>query len=254
MKHNILLATIISLLVSTQCTTSKLATDKPPVVLGGISEASALLELVRATDTPYDWYVASGTGTIDWEDQRLSAKVNVRIKRDSVIWVQISKLGIEIGRMLVTPDSAWFLNRLEGKYARYGTDDFFKKYNLPAEFDMFTKVFTGGAYVPPDITRMTIESDGGLFIESASGVNARHWLDVSYQLIRSQVMDPNHHQWSAGYSSYQAVNSGQTFPFRRTNTLLIDGKENLFDLEYSSILVDVPHELPFSIPSHYEKM
>ena len=254
MKRAFFLLAISSLFIFAKCTTTKQTSDKPPVVLTGVSEASALLEYVRATNTPYDWYSASGTGTLDWDDQRISAKVNVRIRKDSLIWVQISKLGIEVGRMLVTRDSAFFINRLEQKYAKYGIDQFFRKYNLPADFDMFSKVFTGGAYLPPSITDMRIENDGALFVSSTSGVSARHWLDVSYQLIRSQVMDRNQHEWASAYSNYTSVNTGQKFPFHRGNTILIDGKTNLFDLDYETVLINIPMDFPFSIPSHYEKM
>ena len=231
-----------------------MASGSSPTVLKNVSEANSLLELARATDLPYQWFVGNGTGTVDWDDQRISAKLNVRIKKDSVIWVQISKLGVELGRMLVRPDSAFFVNRLEQSYARYSTNEFFKKYNLPADFTMFAKVFTGGAYIPPGITNTTIEPDGALFVQSSSGVNARHWLDTEYRLIKSQVMDPNRHEWTAGFSNYTAVNTGQKFPYHRGNSLMIDGKANLFDVNYESILIDIPHELPFSIPSHYEKM
>lgn len=254
MKRIFFLLAISSLFIFAKCTTTRSATDKPPVVLGGVSEASALLDLVRATNLPYDWYSATGTGTIDWDDQRLSAKVTVRIRRDSVIWAQISKLGIEVGRMYVTPDSAFFINRIEQKYARYSTTDFFKKFNMPADFDMFAKVFTGGAFIPPAVTSMTIENDGALFLEAGNGVTARHWLDVNYQLIKSQVMDSRGQEVNAGYGNYTAVNTGQKFPFLRTNTILIEGKSNLFDLVYSTVMVNVPQEFPFSIPSHYEKM
>lgn len=253
MKGIFFFLTICSSLLFIRCTPGKLTAGDSPKVLKDVSEASALLDLVRATDLPYSWYAATGTGTIDWDGQRLSAKVIVRIQNDSAIWVQISKLGFEVGRMLVRPDSSFFINRLEQSYAAHRTNDFFKKYNLPADFDMFSKVFTGGAYVPPVQTRMEIENDGALYLESPQ-VSARHWIDTDRRLIKSQVMDPNKHEWNADYSCYQQVNSGQLFPFHRGNSLLIDGKTNLFTLDYSTIEVNVPQELPFSIPSHYEKM
>ena len=253
MKGILFLLAVSTCLVLTRCTPGKLSAGDSPKVLKDVSEASALLEIVRATDLPYSWYAASGTGTIDWDGQRLSAKVIVRIQNDSAIWVQISKLGFEVGRILVTPDSSFFINRLEQSYAAHRTHDFFKKYNLPADFDMFSKVFTGGAYVPPVATEVDIEHDGALLLESQQ-VSARHWIDTDRKLIRSQVMDPNNHEWNADYSSYQEVNSGQEFPFHRGNTLTIDGTTNLFTLDYSTIEVNVPQQLPFSIPSHYEKM
>lgn len=254
MKKMIFLLFVSFLLIFAKCPATKPVDEKPRIVLSTVSEASALLDLVRATDNPYTWYAATGSGNIDWEGQRYSAKMTVRIRKDSVIWAQISKLGLEVGRMLVTPDSAFFINRFERTYASYSTDQFFKKYNLPSDFDMFAKVFTGGAYVPPSVTSMVIEPDGALFIQSGSGISARHWLDVSYQLIRSQVSDPGKHQWEASYGNYKTVNSVQKFPFHRANTIMIDGKANLFDLDYETIQVNVPQELPFSIPSNYEKM
>ena len=51
---------------------------------------------------------------------------------------------------------------------------------------------------------------------------------------------------TARYAAYTEVNTGQKFPFSRYNTIVIDGDENLFDLDYSSVLINVPHELPFS--------
>lgn len=248
----VLLSVVLSVFLL-QCTTTKGAT-KPPVVLKDISEASALLDLVKATNIPYRWFVATGTGTIDWEDQRISARLNVRIRHDSVIWLQISKLGIEVGRILVTPDSAFVINRLEQKFGRYATADFFNHYKLPVDFEMFSKVFTGGAFIPPDVHTMSIEPDGALYLESSTGIRARHWLDISFQLIRSQVMDAGDRQWDAGYAEYGEVNTGQKFPFSRTNMLTEKGEPSIFDITYSSILVDIPHEFPFSIPSHYEKM
>ncbi|MEO5907030.1 MAG: DUF4292 domain-containing protein [Saprospiraceae bacterium] len=254
MKKIFFFAAVLSCLGLSKCTTTRATTGTPPVILEGVSEASALLELVRATDVPYSWFSASGNGTIDWEGQRLSAKLDVRIRKDSVIWVNISKLGFDVGRMLVTPDSAFFINRIDRTYTSYGTQQFFKKYNLPADFDMFSKVFTTGAYVPPSISKSVVEPDGALYLESSSGVSARHWLDVNYLLIKSQVMDPNQHEWTAGYGNYITVNSGQKFPYHRANTLLINGVSNLFDLDYTIIEVNIPRELPFSIPSNYEKM
>jgi hypothetical protein len=104
-------------------------------------EMAVMMNKVKATQIPYKWFAASGTGKIDWDGQRLSGRVNVRILHDSIIWVQIQKLGFEVGRMLITPDSAFFINRFERTYSRYGTREFLKEYNVPADFDMFSRVF-----------------------------------------------------------------------------------------------------------------
>jgi hypothetical protein len=255
MRRILLYPFLFSLGVVTSCTTSKKTTiDKGPVIVDSVAEAAAMLQLVESTNIPYTWFSGEGAGSIDWDGQRYNAKMKVRIERDKVIWVQIQKFGFEMGRMYVTPDSAFFINRLERTYSIYSTSEFFKKYNLPADFNMFSKVFTGGAYLPPMISRTVIEEDRSLYVESGSGVNARHWLDVTSTLVRSIVTDPFDHEWAAGFGDYRPTDTGEIFPYRRTNVLVIDGMTNLFDLDYSSIQINVPQELPFSIPSHYEKI
>lgn len=217
-------------------------------------ETAAMYKKVLATEIPYTWFAATGQGRIDWDGQRLSARVNVRILHDKIIWVQIQKLGFEVGRMLVTPDSAFFINRFERSYAVYATKDFLREYNVPADFDMFSRVFTAGAYMPPRIKSSIVEPDGSLLIQSVSGMNARHWFDASSLLTRSLITDPLSREWTSIYSDYKRTNSGQSFPYKRSNTLIIDGKSNIFDLEYTDLVIDVPQEFPFSIPSHYEKI
>ena len=255
MRNNLIYLFLLSSIIFSSCAPGKKAAKTVgPTVINGVEEAAVMLDMVKATDLPYTWFGAQGSGTIDWDGSRYNVRMNVRIERDKRIWVQIQKLGFEIGRMLVTPDSAFFINRLERSYSLYSTTEFFKEYNLPADFDMFSKVFTGGAYLPQFISKYNIESDRSLYLESDSGVNARHWLDTASVLSQSIVTDQFEHEWAAGYGDYRPTNTGLVFPFRRTNTLVIEGESNLFDIEYSFIEIDVPQEFPFSIPSHYEKL
>jgi len=156
--------------------------------------------------------------------------------------------------MLITPDSAFFINRFDHSYSVYRTNDFLAEYNVPADFDMFSRVFTAGAYVPPMIRKSVVEQDGSLLLQSVSGMNARHWFDASSLLVRSLITDPMSREWFAVYADYKKTNSGQQFPFKRSNTLVIDGQPNIFDLEYNEMVIDVPQQFPFSIPSHYEKI
>ncbi|MEO6133135.1 MAG: DUF4292 domain-containing protein [Saprospiraceae bacterium] len=255
MRNILFYISLLFIVILSSCnTTKKLTNDKGPSILNGRTEASSMFQMVSATEIPYIWFSGEGNGTIDWEGNRYSAKMKVRILHDSIIWVQIQKFGFEIGRMLVRRDSAYFINRLERSYSIYNTSDFFKKYNLPVDFTMFSKVFTGGAYLPDVVTKTGIAEDHSLHLEAANGVNANYWMDATAILLRSIIKDPFQHEWEAGYGDYRSTNTGQMFPFHRGNTLVNEGVTSLFDLDYTSIEIDTPQEFPFSIPSHYDKI
>ncbi len=256
MKTFALYIAIVLLSVFTSCKSKKVVAEvKNPVMEEEMTpETAAMYDKVRATQVPYKWFAATGMGKIDWDGQRMSGRVNVRILHDSIIWVQIQKFGFEVGRMLITPDSAFFINRFERSYAVYKTEDFLEEYNVPADFDMFSRVFTAGAYLPPMIKKSMIEADGSIYFQSGNGMSARHWFDASSLLIRSLITDPLARQWSSMYADYKQTNSGHLFPCKRSNTILIDGQPNIFDLQYNEMEIDIPQEFPFSIPSHYEKI
>jgi len=208
--------------------------------------------VLEKTQVPFTWFAGTGQGKIDWDGERYSVRFNVRILQDSIIWMQISKLGFEVGRMLVTPDSAFFINRLEHTYGKYRTEEFLEKYNVPADFNMFSKVFTAGAYIPSQAKEVEKEDDGSIIVYGGAGVKAQHWFD-SNVLYRSYITDKTDHEWTAGYAEYQKANTGEQFPFKRSNLVMVDGQPTVFDLEYSTVELDVPQNFPFSIPSHYEK-
>jgi hypothetical protein len=64
--------------------------------------------LLEKTQVPYTWFAGTGQGKIDWDGERYSVKFNVRILHDSIIWMQISKLGFEVGRNVGHPGLCFF--------------------------------------------------------------------------------------------------------------------------------------------------
>ncbi len=254
-SHILFLLLLVSIWTGCSHQKKTVSDTKVPVVEEKLTKGSmAIMEKVNGTQVPFKWFAANGQGKFDLDGQRLSARVNVRILRDSVIWVQLQKFGFEVGRMLITPDSAFFINRFERTYSIYATEDFLVEYNVPADFEMFSKVFTAGAYLPPRIKSLDIEKDGSVNLSSATGMNARHWFDASSHLVRSEVSDPLAREWLSAYADYRNTNLGLQFPYKRSNTLIIDGIPNVFDLQYNDLEIDIPQEFPFSIPSHYEKI
>lgn len=54
---------------------------------------------------------------VDYPEENISFNGNLRIKRDSIIWISLSSIfGIEVARIMLTPDSLKFIDRLNKKY------------------------------------------------------------------------------------------------------------------------------------------
>lgn len=66
-----------------------------------------------------DFHTFSGKAKtkVAFGDANQDVTLNIRIQRDKTIWISVTALlGIEVARVLITPDSVKILNKLQGEY------------------------------------------------------------------------------------------------------------------------------------------
>lgn len=67
--------------------------------------------------TDYEWMTAKMSGALNVEGEEFPFTGNLRMKRDSTIWLSVSAfMGMESIRMLVTQDSVVMVNRMNQTY------------------------------------------------------------------------------------------------------------------------------------------
>ena len=53
---------------------------------------------------------------LDTSNKKTSFKTHLRIRKDSVIWMSITSIGIEAARVIITQDSVKLIDRLKKQY------------------------------------------------------------------------------------------------------------------------------------------
>lgn len=87
--------------------------------------------------------------------QKMSLKGNLRMKKDSVIWLSLSPgLGIEAARVLIGIDGVKFMNRIEKNYSLYTYEELSNKFNTPLDFMMIQAFLMGNHMLPLDKEEM----------------------------------------------------------------------------------------------------
>lgn len=87
----------------------------------------------------------AGTIDIDFQspDLSISAKADVRFRRDSVIWLNIKKLGFAVMRVKITQDSIWVINYLEDSYMALGMAALEQRLGFPFGFSALQDIILG---------------------------------------------------------------------------------------------------------------
>ena len=99
----------------------------------GISSCGLLKENTSETENPTNknniitkvnesnvlpnWLSLNTKINIEKEGQNTVVKANIRVKKDSIIWISLkAPLGIEVLRTMISPDSIFFMNRMDKTY------------------------------------------------------------------------------------------------------------------------------------------
>jgi hypothetical protein len=101
----------------------------------------------------------------------ISANAQIVWVRDSVLFVNIKKFGLEAVRALITPDSAFVLNRLDKTYIAEDLSSLQRRYSLPEGFPLLQEALLASAYFLPNLK---LQSDIRDELHRLTGANGQY--------------------------------------------------------------------------------
>ncbi len=216
-----------------------------------------LLKSMVANQVNLQWL--DGRAKIDFSDENtsLGATATIRIKKDSVIWVAVRKLGFEVARALVTKDSVYILDRLNNEYDVKGLDYLQREYNLPANFESVQAILLGNPifFTTSGLQSETAAASYHLFGKSTH-MDTHYWLDQkSLQLQQMQFKDLNENrEVNVTLEDYQPISNNQKFSYLRKLELNSRQTGNVkVDIQFSQLEINSPKDVRFEIPNKYTR-
>lgn len=192
------------------------------------------------------------------EGQSLGATANIVWIRDSVIWVNIKKFGLEAMRALVTQDSVFVLNRLEKTYTAKGLESLQRQYSMPAGFDLLQSVLIASPWYFKDINLEADIKDGHHRLSGANGQFAADYRleEAAFWLKQEIFIQPRvTRSLSASFDQYKKTPIAGWFPYLRIlETSSMDTGDLTLSLEFTEVQFNVPKSIRFEIPKHYERV
>jgi hypothetical protein len=201
--------------------------------------------------------------------QKQSFSSKVRIKKDSAIWVSISPLlGIELFRLIITPDSVKLVDRLNQKYFADSISLIEQMTEVPMDFQMLQALLTGRMVDIYEDSRfkasrernhyhLKLRSKGRLrrqYRRSEVEAPIVHEMDIGRDgkaLLQTFLKDLSiARQLTADYSDHNDL-GGMLFPTKMN--IKATGKSRLkCELSWSRLKMNDPLKMPFRIPDKYK--
>jgi len=219
-------------------------------------EKSEILEAIANQNIPYEWFTTVGKIRMSNSEESISAKVYLRIKRDSAIWMVVKKLGIEVARVLITPEEFTIIYRWENVYEQGSLQTLLESYNADLTFRELQDYIVG--HVPP-IDSKEIESrqtETEVICQTTiKGHKAFLRLDKNnLRLTSFELFNEKNETVKGNYSNFKPVDD-LVLPFQRIFYIGSNEYGNMkAELNLSEIQIDQPASMKFSVPSHYDKL
>jgi hypothetical protein len=242
-----------------------------PVVIEKDISTDSIFDKMSKNQFRFNWFSAKFSAEYEVDNNNKSFSGQVRIKKDSIIWISINKSFIEFARILITEDSVQFISWLDNEYFISDFNYINRFINNAVDFDMLQALFVGNDFKYYENDKFKTNFEGSQY--HLSTVN-RHKLkkyvktenDKLKILVQSIYVDPvtykindlivkevkANNKLKASYGKYENLN-GQLFP-ALLNVLISAEKDIKINIEFSRLMVDEPQNFPFRIPQSYQRI
>ena len=246
------------LLLFASCKTSKIVQSNEVIPTLETQTADYLLTQLSNQEIAVDWVNAKAKITFKDVNKTQNFKATIRMRTDSLIWMNVKKLNVEGARILINKDSVYIINRIDKEYYIKGLDYLEDTYNLPANFEALQTMILGNPYFFKEHQFKVSSTEEQYRLSSEKGTNtlSDYWVNGSdYGLEQMSFLDlRNSRKLVVGYEDYQLLGP-VNFSHRRNFKM---ESEQTGDVEviisFSTVELDVPKSMPFSISSRYKRV
>lgn len=219
-------------------------------------EKTALLKKVTKNQADFQSFSAKAKVNAEMNNSGLNLSANIRIKHDAVIWVSVSAIaGIEVARMLITPDSIKILDRLKGRYIKQSFAYIHNTINKEIDFAALEAILVGK--IPPafltEKLKLTKDSTNAVLTASDTSILYAFTIDDKERLKASFFSDQVYNQdLRVSYDAFKTIDKA-SIPMLVSLVSKLAQESMKAELTYSKVELNQELEFPFNVPRKFEE-
>src|SRR5688500_10071740 len=185
-------------------------------------------------------------------------KANIRVRKDSVIWMTFSVIGLQGGKALINKDSITIVSNVDKEYYVFEYPELSKRYNFNINYDVIQSAMLGNLLLDrKDEDEIIQESSMFLLKQQAGTVQVTNYINAASMKVEKIDMKElnSNNSLVINYSNFQPVQD-RLFPYNGTINLFYKTLAGVLNttviFEYNKAEVgDKELKFPFNIPKRY---
>lgn len=223
------------------------------------------IEEARANVAEIDFQYLTAKSKISFKSPQQdidNANINLRVRKDSLIWVSVSKVGIEAVRALITRDSITIIDKIHKEYSVYDFPALSRQFNFNMNFALLQALIVGNLPLPKrPAQKIKNERDHLLLRQSEGKVLVENYIGEQDRKLKKLMVteQPTKNTLRLDYEDFTSLNN---FLFPYTSLVTLDYKsktdgqfyQTLLRIKHNKVeLVDKNPGFPFTIPASYQR-
>ena len=209
-----------------------------------------------------DFEYLHGKARLSYRDntKEREVKANIRIRKDSVIWMSFSVIGVQGGKALINKDSITILSNVEKEYYVFDYAELSKRFNFKINYYVIQSAMLGNPIVPksPD-DRITTNETYNQLTQQIGLVSIKNQINKTSKKLEQVELNESAtgNLLKINYADFQPVGE-KLFPYKSVIDILYKSVKGLVNntivIEYNKAEVgDKELRFPFKIPNRYDR-
>ena len=193
-----------------------------------------------------------------------NASVTIRIQQDSLIWLSISKLGIEAARVRITRDSIMILDKLNRSYAVADFATLSRQFSFSLSYPLIQALIVGNLPLPDRIAQKSKsagDTNYQVLRQQEGPVSVENYVDETDRKLKKLVMTQRsaNNTLRVTYADFAPLKS---FLFPLSSVVMLDYRSQtdghlsrtVLRSKYDKVeLIDKNPGFPFTVPATYQR-
>ncbi|MAO71531.1 MAG: hypothetical protein CMD02_03355 [Flavobacteriales bacterium] len=206
---------------------------------------------VKELNISPNWLSINSKIKIEKEGQNTIVNANIRVKKDSVIWVSLkAPLGIEVLRTLITPDSIYFMSRMDKTYFIKPISHIKEVVKTSINFFQFQQIL----FSSPDISnrelKLSFNKEGKYILSSET---TSYTISQIFRIDKMNVSTQDGHQLKINFNNHAYFEEVNSYYPQNLNIEVISSENFAASIDFSKIIFNKKSSLSFKIPDSYVK-
>ena len=184
-----------------------------------------------------------------------NVNVDIRMKKDSLIWMNISALGFSVASALFDKDVVKFYDKFHGEYNEYTYSAFAEKFNFNITYDILQSLIVGNRPFKKNKSRVVRENEYYLLKQEQDRVLIDNYIGENKKLKKLLLtQEDTNNKLTLDFDNFTMLNQ---YLFPNSSLITVDYKSNEDQKMYQTVvnikhtkveLLNTPLEFPFKVP------